>query len=470
MSLLASHKTVPRAGRTHRSHGSGNVILAVLMGDAVAAGIVSVALGPLGGEWAVAAALPGVWLLCLGTCGAYEPYRVRTGTEEFGRVWRALGAAFVGAVAVWWVVQGDEMLRDAAVALPVTAALTLAVRSGERHWTPVGRDPQWVLVVGAARRAVELIMVLRRSNATGLRVVGVCLTDPTPPDVTGFGVQVYGGMDGLMDTVRRTRCDAVVVVPNPEIGAGEVRELSWQLHREGVALVLAPVLADVVPSRLAVWPVAGVPLLHVRGPTLSRVRRIPKELTDRLLAALLLVLLSPLMLAIALTIRIDSSGPALFCHRRIGLGGRPFTLLKFRTMYQDAERRKAELVSLNQYGDGPFFKMTDDPRVTRVGLVLRRCSLDELPQLFNVVAGRMSLVGPRPLLAEEIVALGVEGRRRLLVKPGLSGLWQVSGRSRLSAEDRARLDMSYVENWTPALDVKILLRTPPAVVRGSGAY
>ncbi|MEV0170623.1 sugar transferase [Streptomyces sp. NPDC050803] len=447
------------------------VILAVLMGDAVAAGIVSVALGPLGDEWALAAVLPGVWLLCLGACGAYEPHRVRTGTEEFGRVWRAAGTAAAGSGAVWWAVQDDEMLRDALVALPVTAALTLALRSGERHWTPVGRDPRWVLVVGPARRAVELISVLRRKSATNLRIVGACLTDPARSDaVTVLGVQVYGGLDALMDTVRRTRCDAVVVVPGPEVGAAEVRELSWQLRRERVALVLAPVLADVVPSRLAVWPVNGVPLLHVRGPTLSRARRIPKELTDRLLAALLLVLLSPLMLAVALTIRIDSPGPALFCHRRIGLGGRPFTVLKFRTMYQDAERRKAELVSLNQYGDGPFFKMTDDPRVTRVGTVLRRCSLDELPQLFNVVAGRMSLVGPRPLLAEEIMALGTEGRRRLLVKPGLSGLWQVSGRSRLSAEDRARLDMSYVENWTPALDAKILLRTPPAVVRGSGAY
>ncbi|MEU6354132.1 sugar transferase [Streptomyces sp. NPDC047072] len=451
------------------------VILAVLMGDVLAAATVSVALGPLGDEWVVAAALPGSWVLCLWKCGAYEQLCVRTGTEEVGRTVRAAGLAAVGATVFWWFVPDDETLHDALLALPVTAALTLSARTAQRHWTHVGRgagrDAQWALVVGPARLAVGLISVLRRKGAAGIRVVGACLTDPARADVVSrLGVQVYGGTDGLVDAVRRTHCDAVVVLPSPELDAAEVRELSWQLRRENVSLVLAPVLADVVPSRLKVWPVAGIPLLHLRGPTVSRVRRAPTELTDRLLAALLIVLLAPLMLSVALMIRLDSAGPALFLHRRIGLGGRAFTVLKFRTMYQDAEHRKVELASFNQYGDGPYFKIEKDPRVTRAGTFLRRFSLDELPQLFNVLAGHMSLVGPRPLLPEEIMALGVEGRRRLLVKPGMSGLWQVSGRSGLSAEDRMRLDMSYVDNWSPGLDAKILLRTVPAVLRGTGAY
>jgi lipopolysaccharide/colanic/teichoic acid biosynthesis glycosyltransferase len=178
--------------------------------------------------------------------------------------------------------------------------------------------------------------------------------------------------------------------------------------------------------------------------------------------------LAPPMLLVAVAVRLDG-GPALFWQRRIGVGGREFRMVKFRSMAVDAEERLAELRERNE-GFGVLFKMHDDPRVTRVGAVLRRYSLDELPQLFNVLAGSMSLVGPRPPLPSEVAGYATDARRRLLVKPGMTGLWQVSGRSDLSWEESVRLDLRYVENWTIALDAKILFRTVHAVVRGNGAF
>ncbi len=208
----------------------------------------------------------------------------------------------------------------------------------------------------------------------------------------------------------------------------------------------------------------------MRAPVFTGPQRVLKGLMDRAVAVVLLVVLAPLMLFIATLVRTTSTGPALFRQRRVGRGGREFTCLKFRTMTADAEARRAELVHLNERADGLLFKIRHDPRITRIGAVLRKYSLDELPQLVNVVAGDMSLVGPRPPLPQEVAAYDDALRRRLLVKPGLTGLWQVSGRSELPWEEAVRLDLSYVDNWSPALDARILLRTVSAVLKGTGAY
>jgi exopolysaccharide biosynthesis polyprenyl glycosylphosphotransferase len=246
--------------------------------------------------------------------------------------------------------------------------------------------------------------------------------------------------------------------------------MSWTSAVQGADFLLAPMLADVAASRLAARPTNGVPLLYIQAPALSRISRLPKELLDRALAAALLLLLAPIMLLIVLIVRLDSSGPALFRQRRVGRYGDHFTMLKFRTMRHDAEERRADLVHLNQNSDGLLFKVKQDPRITRVGSALRQYSLDELPQLINVVTGHMSLVGPRPPLPEEVDEYTPEVKRRLLVKPGLTGLWQVSGRSDLPWDEAVRLDLGYVDNWSVSLDLLILLRTGSAVVRGTGAY
>jgi exopolysaccharide biosynthesis polyprenyl glycosylphosphotransferase len=219
-----------------------------------------------------------------------------------------------------------------------------------------------------------------------------------------------------------------------------------------------------------VRPFIGLPLVHVEEPVFTGPTRLVKELIDRTVAALAVVLLLPLWLGVALAVRVDSAGPVLFRQQRVGRLGSGFTMLKFRTMGVDAEQRRAELADRNQNGDGPLFKVADDPRVTRVGRVLRRYSLDELPQLFNVLTGQMSLVGPRPPLPGEVAVYDDSVARRLLVKPGLTGLWQVSGRSDLTWDEAVRLDLRYVENWSLALDLQIVWKTFSAVARSSGAY
>jgi exopolysaccharide biosynthesis polyprenyl glycosylphosphotransferase len=226
---------------------------------------------------------------------------------------------------------------------------------------------------------------------------------------------------------------------------------------------------EVAGPRTSIRPVAGLPLLHVEHPELTGIRRLIKSAFDRTVAVAALIVLWPLLAAIAIAIRLESHGPALFRQTRVGRGGREFTVLKFRTMVVDAERRKAELLKLNEH-DGVLFKIRNDPRVTRMGTWLRRYSLDELPQLFNVVWGDMSLVGPRPPLPEEVAKYGDDVRRRLVVRPGMTGLWQVSGRADLTWEESVRLDLRYVENWTLTLDLQILWKTWAAVLHGSGAY
>jgi lipopolysaccharide/colanic/teichoic acid biosynthesis glycosyltransferase len=253
---------------------------------------------------------------------------------------------------------------------------------------------------------------------------------------------------------------ALLVGPLPQ-----AMELARALGRDASGL-----RAVALCGRLAVRNNGGVPMLHVKAPEVSRVSRLPKEIVERLAAATVLLLASPVLAAIALAIIFTDGRPVLFRQTRIGQNGEPFVMLKFRTMVRNADQVKAGLAHLNLNSDGVLFKAKSDPRVTRVGAVLRRYSLDELPQLFNVVGGSMSLVGPRPPLPEEVEKYTEEVRRRLLVKPGLTGLWQVSGRSDLPWDEAVRLDLSYVENWSLALDALILLRTPTATVKGTGAY
>jgi exopolysaccharide biosynthesis polyprenyl glycosylphosphotransferase len=232
---------------------------------------------------------------------------------------------------------------------------------------------------------------------------------------------------------------------------------------------MAPALTDIAGPRLHTQQVAGLPLIHVTTPTLEGGQRVAKRLFDVLVAGLLILGALPAMILVSILIKLDSSGPVLFRQQRVGIEGRLFAMLKFRSMVVDAEDRLADLARSNE-GSGPLFKMKKDPRVTRLGGFLRRFSIDELPQLLNVLSGSMSLVGPRPPLPREVEAYESDVRRRLLVKPGLTGLWQVSGRSNLSWQDSVRLDLYYVENWSLAGDLVIILRTVRAVFHSSGAY
>jgi exopolysaccharide biosynthesis polyprenyl glycosylphosphotransferase len=325
-----------------------------------------------------------------------------------------------------------------------------------------------VVAVGHPAAVADLVNELRRYHYHGLEVVAACLAGGTQVSEVA-GVPVVGDLDDTAEVVRRSGASTVAVLPSPEMDGVRLRQLAWELEKTGTDLCVAPALLDVAGPRTTIRPTAGLTLLHVDHPQLSGPRQVMKDLVDRVAAGVALLLLSPLMLVLAICVRLSDRGPALFKQTRVGKNGRSFKIYKFRTMVVDAERRLAELREMNEL-DGVLFKMRRDPRVTPVGARLRKWSLDELPQLFNVLLGEMSLVGPRPPLPDEAALYADHVRRRLVVKPGLTGLWQVSGRSDLTWEESVRLDLRYVENWSLALDLQILWKTVFVLIRGRGAY
>lgn len=410
------------------------------------------------------------WCGSLASTGAYATRHLGTGPEEYKRV--AVGTLRLwAAVAIGCYAAKLQVARGfVVVALPLGLMLLLAGRALGRQFLVTARARglavHRVVVVGDRGAVARLAGELRRERAAGFEVVGACLAEPNARFRETDELPVLGSLDDIPSVVRAYDADTVAVAS--AVPAELVRRLAWGLEGSGVDLVVAPSVTDVAGPRVSVRPVAGLPLLHVDEPEFTGGKRVAKAILDRVLAALLLVLLSPLLLGVALAIRLDSPGSALFRQNRVGKEGRTFRVVKFRTMYVDAEARLAELGARNET-DGLLFKITEDPRVTKLGRLLRRTSIDELPQLLNVLGGSMSLVGPRPLPVKDSDFVG-DVRRRLLVRPGVTGLWQVNGRSNLSWDDAVRLDLYYVENWSIALDLMILLRTVGAVLRGTGAY
>ena len=420
----------------------------------------------------LALGLPLLWLVALTLFGAYDTRFIGVGSDEFRRVLDA-GVYLTAAVAIAAYATKTPLARGyVLVALPSLTCLDVIVRyrlrKGLHRLRARGNCMRRVVVVGHVDVISGLISELRRETHHGLIVVAACVVGQTDP-ASIDGVPVAGQLADIADVVSRWGADTVAVLACPEMIGTRLRDLAWDLEKTGTDLCVAPALLDVAGPRTTIRPVAGLPLLHVDHPDLRGVRWLIKSAFDRAVALSALIALTPLLTGIALTIRLTDSGPALFRQTRVGKNGRQFTVYKFRTMVADAEARKAELKALNEC-DGLLFKIRHDPRITRVGSWLRRYSLDELPQLINVLAGDMSLVGPRPALPDETSAYGPHMRRRLAVKPGITGLWQVSGRSDLPWEESVRLDVRYVENWSFVLDLQILWKTWSAVTHGAGAY
>ena len=372
------------------------------------------------------------------------------------------------------LVDSMTLFRQVIMAIALAAVFTPIARGFARagltkaSW---GLEQRRVLLVGHARSVAAFADQVRPNRAPWLRIVGACLVGPTEPEeAENLELAVHGDLTSVVDAAQSMNCDVVVVLTCPELDGSAMRELSWRLHESDVDLAIVPMLVGVAAERISVDMVDGLPLLHIRRPILTGPVRAIKDGIERAAAGLLLAVLSPVMLALAVLVRVTSPGPALFKQTRVGLNGAEFKCIKFRTMVVDAERMRQELEHLNEKSDGVLFKIRRDPRITPLGRALRKCSLDELPQLINVLRGEMSLVGPRPPLPSEAEQYTDEVRRRLAVKPGITGLWQVSGRSMLSWDESVRLDLSYVENWSPQLDAMILLRTTSAVVRGTGAF
>ena len=422
--------------------------------------------------FALTVALPFFWLGSVALAGGYDPRFVGVGSDEFRKVINA-GVSLTAAIAIVSYAAKFSLARGYVVlALPCAVVLDLIARYWlrkrlHRRWRG-GRYMRRTVAVGHAGPVEDLVALLRRDSHHGLAVVAACVAGAEHQGEVA-DIPICGGLDSVASVVTRFNADTVAVLACPEIDGVRLRELAWDLEKTGTEMCVASALLDVAGPRTTIRPVAGLPLLHVDHAELTGAKQVTKGIFDRICAAAALAVLAPLFMVIALAIKISDQGPVFFRQTRIGKDGHTFTLWKFRTMVVNAEARKAELLRQND-GDGRLFKMRRDPRVTRAGAWLRRWSLDELPQLLNVLIGNMSLVGPRPALADEVARYGDHMRRRLVVKPGITGLWQVSGRSDLSWDEAERLDVRYVENWSLALDLQILWKTLSAVAHHSGAY
>ncbi|WP_026251979.1 sugar transferase [Streptomyces sp. PsTaAH-124] len=457
---------------------------AVIAGDTAATACVVAAIGNFFGardaanwheKWGILAF--GTELLVLGSLAvsrAWAPAVLGQGAEEFRRLGRSLFMATVALALGGIALTSRNIKLWIFVAIPAIALITMTERYLLRLWLhkqrKEGRCLRPVLAAGSPATVRDLITRTRKFPHLGWRVDAVCTTQGPALDGDRLdGVPVVGRLADVSGHVRRDGYRVVAVTPDPHWSPDRLQRLAWNLEGSDAEMVVAPVLMEVAGPRLHVDAVLGIPLLRVSMPSFTGGRRAVKGVVDRLGAAVLLLLFAPLMAAVALLVLADSRGGAFYRQRRVGKDGREFTILKFRTMVAGADRARAALAGRNE-GAGLLFKLRRDPRVTRVGAVLRRYSVDELPQLFNVLTGSMSLVGPRPPLPEESAAYGPDIRRRLLVKPGLTGLWQISGRSDLSWEEAVRLDLRYVEDWSLALDTVILWKTLRAVLYGQGAY
>jgi exopolysaccharide biosynthesis polyprenyl glycosylphosphotransferase len=425
--------------------------------------------------WLVSLVLVAGWLVVLVVYDTRDPRVIGIGPMEYKRVLDA-GMLLFGVAAIVALLFRFEPARGYVItAFPLGVVLLVLSRWAWRQKLVrervAGRSSSSVLVVGSGTSVGYLLEQFKRFPAAGYLPVAACLAEPADGQMPKkvHGIPVVGELDDVADVAKSLGVDIVMLTSSDHLPPSVVRNISWSLEASGIDVAVAPALTAIAGPRIHTRPVAGLPVLHVEVPRYEGWKRVLKAVFDWSAAAIAVTLLSPVLLVLALLVAADSRGPIFFHQERVGLNGRVFRMHKFRSMGVDAEERRKELEDSNEAA-GPLFKMKDDPRVTRVGRWMRRYSMDELPQLFNVLAGEMSMVGPRPPLVEEAAKYEPTVRRRLLVKPGITGPWQISGRSDLSWDEGVRLDLYYVENWSLANDLILLVRTVGAVVLNRGAY
>lgn len=420
----------------------------------------------------------GTWWISLQVVGARSTRVIGHGPEEYRRVVRATVATFAILAMISLLFEMTASRVYLAVAFPLGLIGLLAWRKIARvalHRRRVaGKGLANVLVVGGVDSATKVAEWMAGNATAGFRVTGVWSPRVTT-DFPGWltlrnrSVPVLSNSRTLHDAVLVSGAEVVLVSDTEQLGGAVMRELTWELDAMGVDLMLSPNVLDVAPSRLYMHDVSGMPLLHLEAPRYSGATKFAKAAFDRVGAAVLVVVLSPLLLIAAIAVTIGRDGPVLFRQERAGIDGKPFRMIKFRSMKVGAHDEYVKVMSAAGQTQ-PLAKLARDPRVTKVGGILRRYSLDELPQLFNVLSGDMSLVGPRPPFGFEVEQYDHVAYRRLRVRPGMTGLWQVSGRSDLSFEEAIRLDVYYVENWSMTSDLIILWKTARAVIGSDGAY
>ncbi|PRZ40709.1 exopolysaccharide biosynthesis polyprenyl glycosylphosphotransferase [Antricoccus suffuscus] len=448
-------------------------VIGIQFGAVTTASIASMSL--------LAAALPVGWVVILALTGGYKAGLLSSRHGELRHVFRsALYAAAIGCIAFNSFASGVSQLT---VFATVGIALLLMIlgrlqirRIVARAWR-ADAATTGVVLVGSLASVLDSATRMSESPDSGLRVVGLCVSTPEFEDRESMrpmalpdSYPIASDAD-LLHIVTEHNAGMVIVTSPGTLGANRIREIAWMLESTDAELMLSTGLGQVADHRMRLQRIGGGSFVSVDQPRYTGVRRVALDIGERAIAALGLIVLSPIIGAIALAVRLDSKGKAFFVQTRVGRGGKTFRMFKFRSMVTDAEvLRDAVVAAENEPDRGPMFKSRNDPRVTRIGRLLRKSSLDELPQLLNVVSGSMALVGPRPALPDEVAQYKGPEIRRLLVKPGITGLWQVSGRSNLSWEQTVNLDLEYVENWSPVMDLSIMSRTLGAVTRSAGAY
>jgi exopolysaccharide biosynthesis polyprenyl glycosylphosphotransferase len=427
------------------------------------------------------------WPVVIALSRGYRRTRIDVGSSEFRAVMLG-GTVLITALALpagfmpvpnEWLDHGHVpgspllLLKVAVVGGLIAVFLSLTARLFARkllhRLQKKGGNSRHVVVAGSSLAAQQLTVRIHREPHSGMKVIGYCLPSKELPKGVVNGIPVLGSLDQVANVVREVGCDAVAVTSDDATRYNYLRQLAWSLEGSGVDLLVDPGIEEVAGPRLHIRPGTGFSLVEVEEPKFTGWQRLIKRVGEIVLTLVGLIVIAPVMVGIAAAVKLQDRGPVIFRQARVGRGGELFTMLKFRSMAVDAEARKVDLLALNE-GHGALFKLRDDPRITRLGKFLRDFSLDELPQLFNVLRGSMSLVGPRPHLAHEVAKMPLEAKRRSLVSPGLTGLWQVSGRSDLQEQDAIKLDLRYVENWSLALDLQILWKTARAVLARRGAH
>lgn len=421
------------------------------------------------------AGLFGSWYVALDVAGARSFHSACSARAECAGIFRA-SLPLSGLLALVALLTAEPVHRDLLfVALPTGTLLLLVGRWLLRLFVefraPAGMRARRTVVVGRLAELGPTSVLQRGAFGRLYDVVGSMAADTASGTLSGDDPAraTATGANRVLALCEEVHAEVVIVAGPLAADQELVRTLGWTLENSGSNLVLAPLPANIGRRRLKMVPIEGLPLVHVNPPTFRGGKYHVKRIFDVTAAAAALLLLAPLLIVVALVIRAEDGGPVLFRQQRTGIGGKPFTMFKFRTMCVDAESRLEGLRQLNE-GNGVLFKLRDDPRVTHAGRWLRKFSIDELPQLFNVLGGSMSLVGPRPPLPSEVAGYTGYTGRRLLVRPGLTGLWQVSGRSDLGWEESVGLDLYYVENWSVGFDLEIIQRTVRVVLRPVGAY
>ena len=400
---------------------------------------------------------------------------IGSGPAEYQRVWQASWRLGAVVAVVAYMLRMEIGRGYLGVAFPLGLTLVFLGRYSWRQWLhrqrAAGLLQSRVLVVGHLRKAALLVAELKGAPNTGLGVIGACVPAAEATGGEAGGVEILGTMDDAATLAIKHRVDIVAVVGSDNMTTEALRRLGWDLEGTGIDIALTMAIRDVAGPRVTMQPVNGLPLVYVDEPRFDGPRYVIKSVVDWVLAFVILLVVSPVLVVLAVLVKVTSRGPVFYRQERVGAGSKTFKMIKFRSMVADAHSRLDEVLAAEGIESvGLFYKPKNDARVTGLGRVLRKYSLDELPQLFNVLRGEMSLVGPRPQIDQEVAQYDRTAHRRLLVKPGLTGLWQISGRSELTAEEGIRMDVSYAENWTLFGDLLILARTAKVVIAGAGAY